>query len=310
MNRIATTVAVALAAFFLSSCASGKVRSERAAVKRPVKTDQISEKRSSYRVRGTEEKGTLSPVRHRQLKSRVASWSWPVHDVHITSRFGTRGGDHHDGIDLRAPTGTPVLAAAPGKVIYSGQKIRGYGKMVVLKHDAKLSTIYAHNSKLYVKRGDQVRRGQRIALSGSTGRSTGPHVHFEIREGVTAINPSSLLPSPSVVREANRRIAQRTGRPASTKRTGGESVRTSQAKAEKSSGRRPSKRYEQYSNEKKRVARETRKTSQSSPVRAPAKKSVAVKKSAAPAARRTSVAARLATDDDGFDPKKRLDLVR
>lgn len=297
MNRIAATCALALTAFFLSSCASGKVRSERAETKRSVKSDQISEKRSSYRVRGTEKTGTLTPVRYRQLKSKVANWSWPVHDVQITSRFGTRGDDHHDGIDLRAPTGTPVLAAAPGKVIYSGSKIRGYGKMVVLKHDAKLSTIYAHNSKLYVKQGQQVRRGQRIALSGNTGRSTGPHVHFEIREGVTAINPASLLPSPSIVREANRRIAQRTNR-------SGESVRTSQAKAEKST-RRTSKRYEQYTNEKKRVSRETRRTSQSSTVRANT-----AKRMQKPSARTTPVAARLATDDDGFDPKKRLDLVR
>jgi Na+-translocating ferredoxin:NAD+ oxidoreductase RnfC subunit len=73
--------------------------------------------------------------------------------------------------------------------------------------------VYAHNSKLLVSTGDRVRRGQRIALSGNTGHSSGPHLHFEVREGVTAIDPLLLMPSPAVANEANRRMAGGTSRP-------------------------------------------------------------------------------------------------
>ncbi|MBS1962498.1 MAG: M23 family metallopeptidase [Bdellovibrionales bacterium] len=175
--------------------------------------DRIPAKQSSYRIRGTDETGVLTVVQKKKLQARTRAWRWPTNEVVVTSRFGSRGKEHHDGIDLRALSGTPVSAAADGKVIYAGARIRGYGRMVVIRHDSRLSTIYAHNSRLLVSTGQRVRRGQRIALSGSTGHSTGPHVHFEVREGVTAIDPLLLLPSPAVANEANRRMARATARP-------------------------------------------------------------------------------------------------
>ncbi len=196
-----------------SSCASGRFHGEKRdrvrSTRSITKHDRVSAKQSSYRVRGTDQVGTLSAAQTRKLRAKTHAWRWPTNEVRITSRFGSRNGDYHDGIDLRASTGTKVYAASDGKVIYSGSKISGYGKMVVVRHAGKLSTIYAHNSKLYTKAGQKVRRGQLIALSGNTGRSSGPHVHFEVREGVTAINPSLLLPSPAVVNEANRRMMAR-----------------------------------------------------------------------------------------------------
>ncbi len=202
-SRLALFAVGALVALFASSCASGRHYAHQK--KRPVR-DRVAAKQSSYRVRGTDRTGVLTPMQKRQLRAKTRAWRWPTVEVKVTSHFGTRNGDYHDGIDLRAGTGTKVYAAADGKAIYSGSKISGYGRMIVLRHPGKLSTIYAHNSKLYVKAGQKVRRGQLIALSGNTGRSSGPHLHFEIREGVTAINPLLLLPSPAVVNEANRRM--------------------------------------------------------------------------------------------------------
>ncbi len=121
-------------------------------------------------------------------------FQWPLRKVEVTSAFGKRGKDFHDGIDLRAPEGTSVYASHHGVVLYADQRIRGYGKLIVVKHPGKLATLYAHNSKVLVKRGDRVKRGQAIALSGETGHATGPHLHFEIRRGVAALNPLNLLP--------------------------------------------------------------------------------------------------------------------
>lgn len=168
--------------------------------------DRIPAKQSSYRIRGTDETGLLTVAQKQKLQARTRAWRWPTNEVTVTSRFGARGRDHHDGVDLRARMSTPVQAAADGKVIYAGSKIRGYGRMIVIRHVGKLSTIYAHNSRLLVASGQRVRRGQRIAFSGNTGHSSGPHLHFEVREGITAIDPMLLMPSPEVANEANRRM--------------------------------------------------------------------------------------------------------
>lgn len=118
---------------------------------------------------------------------------WPLARNRVNSSFGKRWGRKHQGIDLRAPTGTPVLAALPGRVIHSGTGVRGYGKLIVLKHSRGLSTVYAHNSVLRVKHGQLVAQGDVIALSGATGRVSGPHLHFEVRDHGRAINPLGLL---------------------------------------------------------------------------------------------------------------------
>src|SRR5690606_32827006 len=107
---------------------------------------------------------------------------WPVpHFYKVSSQFGPRGRRHHDGIDIPAPSGTPVVAVDHGVVVYSGNGIRGYGNMVVLNHGENVFTVYAHHKKNLVKKGERVKRGQTIAQVGNTGRSTGPHLHFEIR---------------------------------------------------------------------------------------------------------------------------------
>jgi murein DD-endopeptidase MepM/ murein hydrolase activator NlpD len=104
-----------------------------------------------------------------------------------------RAGKRHDGIDIAAPEGTPVLAAAAGSVIYAGEQA-GYGAIVILKHEGGLVTLYAHNARLLVNEGDRVRRGEAIARVGQTGKTTGPHLHFEVREGTRPRNPLLFLP--------------------------------------------------------------------------------------------------------------------
>jgi murein DD-endopeptidase MepM/ murein hydrolase activator NlpD len=127
------------------------------------------------------------------VKRKATRWAPPLRDMQITSRFGMRGGDFHEGIDLRAPVGTPVHAVEGGTVAYAGSRISGYGRMVVVKHGSGLATLYAHNSRLLVRAGQKVARGQRIALSGKSGRATGPHVHFEVRSGLVALDPAEVL---------------------------------------------------------------------------------------------------------------------
>jgi len=119
-------------------------------------------------------------------------FSRPVTRGYVTSEFGWRWGRRHNGIDLGVPIGTAVKAADGGVVIFSGTQ-SGYGKVVKIDHGANLISIYAHNSKLYVKKGDKVFKGQTISASGNTGVSTGPHLHFEIRKNGTPVNPRNYL---------------------------------------------------------------------------------------------------------------------
>jgi len=119
---------------------------------------------------------------------------WPVDAGIVSSEFGARWGKQHKGIDIAADAGEPVYAIADADVIYAGDGLRGYGNVVILRHDSKMTSLYAHNSELKVHQGDHVTQGTLISLLGNTGHSTGPHVHFEIRDGDTAVNPRTLLP--------------------------------------------------------------------------------------------------------------------
>ncbi|NEP50725.1 MAG: peptidoglycan DD-metalloendopeptidase family protein [Moorea sp. SIO3C2] len=126
--------------------------------------------------------------------NRFNGYIWPSNGV-ITSGYGRRWGRMHKGIDIAAPIGTPIMAAAPGVVVSAGWNSGGYGKLVEIKHPDGSLTLYAHNSRIFVRRGQQVGQGQRIAAMGSTGYSTGPHLHFEVHpRGRGAANPMAFLP--------------------------------------------------------------------------------------------------------------------
>ena len=118
-------------------------------------------------------------------------FSWPLCG-RLTSGFGPRKRNFHDGIDLAAPVGTPVHAAGDGHVAFSGT-LRGYGKVVILKHANEFHTVYAHHHRNRVKKGARVRRGDIIGEVGVTGRVTGPSLHFEIRKGRVARDPIPYL---------------------------------------------------------------------------------------------------------------------
>ncbi len=121
----------------------------------------------------------------------AAGFVWPVHGV-LTSGFGWRWGRMHEGVDLAVSTGTPVVAAKAGVVIVAGW-MGGYGNLVVVDHGGGVSTAYGHNTSVTVGVGQQVEQGQLIAYSGSTGHSTGPHVHFEVRINGGAVDPMGYL---------------------------------------------------------------------------------------------------------------------
>ncbi len=120
-----------------------------------------------------------------------AKLAWPVLGV-LNSRFGPRDGTRHDGIDVAAPEGTPIRAAADGEVLYAGTQ-RGYGNLVILRHAGGLITVYAHNRENRVREGARVKAGEVIALVGRSGRATGPHLHFEVREGTKPRDPLRFL---------------------------------------------------------------------------------------------------------------------
>ncbi len=116
---------------------------------------------------------------------------WPARG-RLSSGFGWRRLRHHDGIDIAAPYGAPITAARDGTVVFAGWYY-AYGKTVIVSHGNGLQTIYGHASRVLVQRGDQVKKGELIAHVGSTGRSTGPHLHFEVRINGRAVNPMKYL---------------------------------------------------------------------------------------------------------------------
>ena len=117
----------------------------------------------------------------------------PVSSYTFTSGFKMRWGRLHGGVDLAVPEGTPVYAADNGKVIVAGNLGDGYGNYIILDHQNGYKTLYAHNSELLVSVGDVVAQGEQIALSGNTGNSTGPHVHFEIQVNDEKVNPQQFV---------------------------------------------------------------------------------------------------------------------
>lgn len=135
---------------------------------------------------------------NRALDKNATPSRLPILNSYITSGFGGRadpfggGGQYHKGIDFKASVGDPVLTVADGVVSFAGDK-SGYGNVVDVDHGNGYVTRYAHNSRLVVRMGDLVRVGQEIAKAGSTGRSTGAHVHFEVWENGAVVNPRKFL---------------------------------------------------------------------------------------------------------------------
>ncbi len=128
------------------------------------------------------------------VKKRKSKFLWPVKGP-VISNFGTIGkGRNNDGINIKAPLGSTVKAADAGTIAYAGNELKGFGNLILIKHNDGWITAYAHNDKILVKKGQKVRKGEKIATVGSTGGVSTPQLHFEIRAGKKAVNPRSYLP--------------------------------------------------------------------------------------------------------------------
>lgn len=137
-------------------------------------------------------------IRDRQLTERVMPSGNAVENGHLSSRFGSRidpfsgKKEHHKGIDIAGKDGSNILALGDGVVTWSGKRT-GYGNLVEIEHGNGYVTRYGHNKEQLVKAGETVRKGQPVALMGSTGRSTGPHVHIEVLRDGKQVNPAKYL---------------------------------------------------------------------------------------------------------------------
>lgn len=151
--------------------------------------DSENAKKTSFKKKNIDNKVSKKA----DIKIEKGKFEWPVNGV-ISSGFGIRNGRRHDGVDIKAAKGTPIKAAAKGTVVYEG-RLKGYGKLIILRHKDRFFTVYAHNSKNKVGKGQKVAKGDVVGYVGATGRATGPHVHFEIRQKDRARNPMFFLPA-------------------------------------------------------------------------------------------------------------------
>jgi murein DD-endopeptidase MepM/ murein hydrolase activator NlpD len=134
-----------------------------------------------------------TPVKASEATGALPTFRWPVRGKVITAYGAKANGKANDGINLAVPEGTPVKAAEDGVVAYSGNELKGYGNLVLVRHSNGYVTAYAHASELLVKRGDTIKRGQTIAKSGQSGEVGSPQLHFEIRKGSSPVDPLQFL---------------------------------------------------------------------------------------------------------------------
>lgn len=163
-------------------------------VLKPAPTGQAYSNQGGYESDSTDSENRPATT---QTGTTTIGFSWPAAGK-LTSRYGRRWGRMHKGIDIAGPVGTPINAAADGTVIAAGWNSGGYGNLVEVRHSDGTTTRYGHNSRVSVGIGQTVRQGQQLAEMGSTGHSTGSHLHFEIRpSGGNAVNPIAHLPANS-----------------------------------------------------------------------------------------------------------------
>lgn len=174
------------ACFFLSACSHSNVNNSLKVTTPPM------------------EKIEGSWANENQSKETRPFIDWPVDRARLTRGFFTNRRRPHLGIDLAGPRGTPVLSAHHGVVIYAGRDFRGFGKMLIIEGENGWASLYAHLDQILVQEGQRVSQGSSIAKMGNTGRSTGPHLHFELRKDKVPVDPLVYLPGGS---EASRKLA-------------------------------------------------------------------------------------------------------
>lgn len=187
---VAAPVAAAPVAGTLQPVAAAPVPATKmAAVAAPVQSARLAQATSNV-----EEKPVVeAPAKAAETTSALPTFRWPVRGKVVTSYGAKTNGKSNDGINLAVPEGTPVKAAEDGVVAYSGNELKGYGNLVLVRHSNGYVTAYAHASELMVKRGDTIKRGQVIAKSGQSGEVASPQLHFEIRKGSSPVDPLQFL---------------------------------------------------------------------------------------------------------------------
>jgi murein DD-endopeptidase MepM/ murein hydrolase activator NlpD len=159
-----------------------------AAVAAPVQSARLAQATANV-----EEKTAEAPAKAAETTSALPTFRWPVRGKVVTTYGAKTNGKSNDGINLAVPEGTPIKAAEDGVVAYSGNELKGYGNLVLVRHSNGYVTAYAHASELMVKRGDTIKRGQVIAKSGQSGEVASPQLHFEIRKGSSPVDPLQFL---------------------------------------------------------------------------------------------------------------------
>ena len=160
-----------------------------AAVAAPVQSARLAQATANVEEKAAAE----APAKAAETTSALPTFRWPVRGKVVTTYGAKTNGKSNDGINLAVPEGTPVKAAEDGVVAYSGNELKGYGNLVLVRHSNGYVTAYAHASELLVKRGDTIKRGQVIAKSGQSGEVASPQLHFEIRKGSNPVDPLQFL---------------------------------------------------------------------------------------------------------------------
>jgi murein DD-endopeptidase MepM/ murein hydrolase activator NlpD len=156
-------------------------------------TPESQQKARLAQATNAEDAPAETSVKAADATGALPTFRWPVRGKVITSYGAKTNGKANDGINLAVPEGTPVKAAEDGVVAYSGNELKGYGNLVLIRHGNGYVTAYAHASELLVKRGDTIKRGQIIAKSGQSGEVGSPQLHFEIRKGSAPVDPLQFL---------------------------------------------------------------------------------------------------------------------
>jgi murein DD-endopeptidase MepM/ murein hydrolase activator NlpD len=164
-----------------------------AAVARVASAEPAQKARLASATTTPEETTPESPTKAADATGALPTFRWPVRGRVVTGYGAKTNGKSNDGINVAVPEGTPIKAAEDGVVAYSGNELKGYGNLVLVRHSNGYVTAYAHASELMVKRGETIKRGQVIGKSGQSGEVTSPQLHFEIRKGSSPVDPLQFL---------------------------------------------------------------------------------------------------------------------
>ncbi|HLD14166.1 MAG TPA: peptidoglycan DD-metalloendopeptidase family protein [Burkholderiales bacterium] len=187
-NRIASPYVIRPGQVLRLYPPSGSSPASRSADKSTPKSETPAARAKTAKKKPTARKPGTAPAK--SIATKFGPWSWPVNG-NVLERFTPNGSSK--GIDIGGKKGQAIHATAPGTVVYQGSGLRGYGELIIIKHDADFLSAYAHNDKILVKEGNVIRRGQKIAEMGSSGTDR-VKLHFEIRHRGTPVDPLAYLP--------------------------------------------------------------------------------------------------------------------